>query len=67
MNRHHLPEDFFLLHLALLQKAKKVKHQAPKGLFVSLEVYQVTNCEPGGPPRNSRAPKRYNAAEGVWE
>ena len=37
MNRHLLLQDIILLHLKLLQKAKKVKHQATKGLFVSQE------------------------------
>ena len=40
MNRHLLLQDIILLHLKLLQKAKKVKHQATKGLFVSQEGHQ---------------------------
>ena len=40
MNCHLLLHDIILLHLKLLQKAKKVKHQATKSLFVSQEGHQ---------------------------
>ena len=49
MNRRHLLQDIILLHLKLLQEAS----QAPSD--------QGPICKSGRPPRNRRAPKRYNA------
>ena len=40
---------------------------APKGKEGQAPSNQEPICESGRPPRNRRAPKRYNADKGVWE